>query len=64
MKTDREIALEYCLIIPDVIAALAAARAEQHAECVRLLRQHARVTYKEPAAWFDTIAEFLERNKP
>jgi hypothetical protein len=60
--TDREIALEHAgaddkgLVWRevDVLAALAAARAEQHAECVRLMRAQG------AGVW----AEYLEAHKP
>lgn len=48
-----------------VLAALAAARAEQHAECVRLLREcdTSEGPYQWEAGWHDA-AEWLEQHKP
>jgi hypothetical protein len=59
--TDEEIAVKYKLPViervgemtwayrEDVLAAIAAARAEQHAECVRLLREYV----ETPPTWGD-----------
>ena len=72
MKTDREIALEHGLLYKvshqehaaynaDVLAAMAAARAEQHAECVRLLRE-SKVPDHEYE--FEQAGDWLEAQKP
>jgi len=69
--TNREIAIEHQLLYDDglhtrvdasVLAALAAARAEQHAECVRLLREREKRPYARPAE--QSAADWLESQKP
>ena len=72
MKTDREIALEHATAgtvyanlgwtLDDVLACMAAARADERAECVRLLREEcpARLESRYFAAWLDA----LEAHKP
>ena len=72
--TDEQIAVKHALIFTDadmegylrgvskkeVLAALAAARAEQHAECVRLLREYEDVDCK-----FEGLShDWLESHKP
>lgn len=67
--TDEQIAISFglCAVNPttyqmrweqDIFAALAAARAEEHARCVRLLREQLIGLYAP------VIADWLEQHKP